>query len=343
MKQIHTLRGLFAACAITLGATSATATNHYILDDGIPNSGLSFGLPADFCWLEWQQTIGTADTITSVQVMTTGTGLAVGHPITVCVWEDPNDDGDPSDGILVGSFTGTVPASPPNGFASYTLSSPAQVHGKFFLGAFCTVLNSESVGLLDYNSGLSGRAYFCYDYAVGQFDPTQLGMYGPSHIETLGAGIHGVYMLRAEGTGDTVYCSGKTNSAGCVPQINGLGTPSASSGSGYLVLGTSELNRKTGFLLYTRAGRANTPFFGGTLCLASPLHRTPAQNSGGSSAPSDCSGVFSFDFNAWVASGVDPALVAGVTVNVQYYSRDPGFAAPNNIGLTNALEFTLQP
>ncbi len=341
--KLHASRSLALSLALVLCGASAAASNQYVLDDGVPNSGLSFGLPADFCWLEWFQTVGTSDTITSVQVMTYGTGLAVGHSITVCVWEDPTDDGDPSDAILVGSRTGTVQASAPNSFVDYALNAPGQVHGKFFVGAFCSVLNSESVGLLDYNSGLSGRAYFCYDYAVGQFDPTQLGNYGPSHIETLGAGIHGVYMLRATGSGDTTYCTGKTNSIGCVPQISSLGTPSATAGSGFFVFGTNELNRKTGLLLYTTAGRASTPFFGGTLCLASPLRRTPQQNSGGSLSGNDCSGVYGFDFNAWIAGGSDPALHAGVTVEAQYYSRDPGFAAPNNIGLTNGLEFTLQP
>lgn len=334
---------ILRSCALLFLGGAALASNQYQYDDGLPNSGLSFGIAADFCWLQWFQTVGTSDTITSVQVMTTGTQLPVGHPITVCVWEDPNDDADPYDAVLVGSFTGTVPAAPPGGFANFTLNAPAQVHGKFFVGAFTTVLNSESVGLLDYNSGLSQRAWFCYDYSVGQFDPTQIGNYSPSHIELLGAGIHGVFMLRATGSGDTVYCTGKTNSHGCVPQITSLGTPSASASSGFFVFGSNELNRKTGLLLYTTAGRASTPFAGGTLCLASPLRRTPQQNSGGTLGGVDCSGVYSFDFNAWIAGGTDPALVAGVTVQAQYYSRDPGFAAPNNVGLTNGLEFTLQP
>jgi hypothetical protein len=68
--------------------------------------------------------------------------------------------------------------------------------------------------------------------------------------------------------------------------------------------------------------------------------RTSIQNSGGSPA---CGGAFSFDFNAYIASGADPALVSGQQVWSQYWSRDPGFAPPDNTNLTDAVEFTIQP
>jgi hypothetical protein len=47
------------------------------------------------------------------------------------------------------------------------------------------------------------------------------------------------------------------------------------------------------------------------------------------------------DFNAWIASGADPALISGVEVWAQFYSRDPGFAPPNNVNLTEALDFVI--
>jgi hypothetical protein len=109
------------------------------------------------------------------------------------------------------------------------------------------------------------------------------------------------------------------------------------------VQATGVLNRKSGFLIYGTTGRQAARFFGGTLCVETPLHRTPAQSSGGSAGGNDCTGVYSFDFNARIASGIDPLLVSGTTVDAQYYSRDPGFSVPNNIALTDALEFTILP
>ena len=140
------------------------------------------------------------------------------------------------------------------------------------------------------------------------------------------------------------YCTAKVNSLGCTPQIGGSGTPSASQGSGFLVTAASLINQKFGLLLYSTAGPAATPFQGGTLCLAAPLKRTPGANTGGSPATvSDCSGALAFDFNQRIASGVDPALVAGARVWCQHYARDPGFPPPGNTSLTAGLEFAIEP
>jgi hypothetical protein len=96
-------------------------------------------------------------------------------------------------------------------------------------------------------------------------------------------------------------------------------------------------------LLYSTSGALAAPFAGGILCLQAPIRRTPPQSSGGSTVGSDCTGVFVFDFNAWIASGADPALVAGVSVWTQYWSRDPGFPPPANASLTDAATFVVWP
>lgn len=135
------------------------------------------------------------------------------------------------------------------------------------------------------------------------------------------------------------YCTAKINSQGCLPQIFASGIPGATHLDAFVIGASNVLNQKTGMLLYSIAGSATTPFQGGTLCIAAPLHRTPAQNSGGFTGPDDCSGSYSFDFNARVQSGVDPALVPGVAVWAQYYSRDP--VDPFGVGLTDAVVFTI--
>ncbi len=48
-------------------------------------------------------------------------------------------------------------------------------------------------------------------------------------------------------------------------------------------------------------------------------------------------------YAAWIAAGSNPALVAGATVWAQYWSRDPGFPAPFNAGLTDAQTFVIWP
>ncbi|MBM3986392.1 MAG: hypothetical protein FJ294_00350 [Planctomycetes bacterium] len=138
------------------------------------------------------------------------------------------------------------------------------------------------------------------------------------------------------------YCTAKTNSQGCLPQIGYTGVPSASSGSGFHITASNVLNRRQGMLRATLAGPSAAPFRGGTNCVLAPAARLAKQESGGTALPAlDCSGGFVVDFNEYIASGANPALVAGATVWVQWWSRDPGFPAPNNFGFTNGLRFTI--
>jgi hypothetical protein len=139
-----------------------------------------------------------------------------------------------------------------------------------------------------------------------------------------------------------VYCSAKVNSQGCVPTMQFHGAPSASLGAGsFTVSASSVLNNQLGRLVYG-GGPASTPFQGGTLCVGPPIVRAPGQMSGGNAPPLDCSGTYSFDMGAWIASGVDPRLVPGATVCAQFWSRD-AHAPIHPIGLTDAVRFTIGP
>ncbi|MCY2961168.1 MAG: choice-of-anchor B family protein [Planctomycetota bacterium] len=142
--------------------------------------------------------------------------------------------------------------------------------------------------------------------------------------------------------GPTTYCVAKVNSQGCAPAIATAGTPSASSAAPFDVACSNVLSAKPGILIYG-AQRAAIPFQGATLCIASPVRRTPIQQSGGNPPPVDCSGTFSFDFNALVRSGSDAGLVPGRRVVAQYWSRDPLDPAGFGSSLSDACEFTIQP
>jgi hypothetical protein len=106
-------------------------------------------------------------------------------------------------------------------------------------------------------------------------------------------------------------------------------------------------NQAPGLLLYGRSGRNATPFGGGTLCVGLQLFRGPAVNSNGSTPPTvNCTGVFQTDMNAFRAGqlGGNPQAflsVPGTVVDCQYWGRDSGFASPNNVQLSNGLEFEI--
>jgi hypothetical protein len=143
-----------------------------------------------------------------------------------------------------------------------------------------------------------------------------------------------------------IYCTAKLNSQGCQPSIGSTGVPSASSSSGFVIRAVSVLNNKSGLLFYGSNGRNALPFQGGTLCVKTPLRRTPAVSSGGNPPPNDCSGIFALDMNAFAAglAGGNPApelLIPGTLIDTQWWGRDPGFGPPNNTTLSDGLEFTV--
>jgi hypothetical protein len=131
----------------------------------------------------------------------------------------------------------------------------------------------------------------------------------------------------------TSTCTAKTDSIGCQPAIGAVGTPSLSGADDFHVTCAQVQNNKAGLLFWGRLP-ASASFGGGTLCITAPVIRTPVQSSGGSPSGANCSGAFDHHFsNAYMQlKGVEP----GSWMQAQYWSRDPGFQAPNNISLSNA-------
>lgn len=159
---------------------------------------------------------------------------------------------------------------------------------------------------------------------------------GAPLADTGGADAGAVYvytLVRAP----VIYCESELNSLGCTPTIGSSGVCSATLATTFDVNAFNVLNNKSGLLFYGFKPR-QTPFQGGHMCIVAPTQRTSAQSSGGATPPtSDCSGAFSYDFNARIQSGVDAQLVAGEEVFAQYWSRDPADSSTTN--LSNALAF----
>ena len=173
----------------------------------------------------------------------------------------------------------------------------------------------------------------------------------------LGLDGHGELLLTTIGTTgavyrivpdvDPTYCTSKTvqlPSGQCTPVIaSQVGIPSFALPTPYVIDASDILNSKAGFFFYGANGPAALPLQGGTLCVAPPVKRTSLQYSGGSPPPAqDCSGTYTFDFNAWIQDGKDPGLVEpGTQVFGQFWFRVP--SAPFGVGFTNAIAFTVGP
>jgi hypothetical protein len=161
---------------------------------------------------------------------------------------------------------------------------------------------------------------------------------------SMGAG----YVLDVQSQGDrpTFYCTAKQDSKGCVPRIYHIGQPSVSAtktGEIHEVGGWELQAKKSGLLAYSTIRGASAPFAGGFLCIEAPIVRTPLTITTEMGLAAPCTGAFSFDFNAWIASGVDPALSAGQSVWMQYFYRDPTGAPGNEVGLSEGLHVVIGP
>lgn len=137
----------------------------------------------------------------------------------------------------------------------------------------------------------------------------------------------------------STYCTAKLNSLGCVPAISHTGALALSGADDFVVRAAQLHNQRAGLLFWGRSAAA-IPYMGGTLCVPSPVVRTPAQNSGGSATGDDCSGAFAFHFsNAYALSrGLQP----GDDIYAQFWSRDDA-SAPYLASFTDALRARLAP
>ena len=146
----------------------------------------------------------------------------------------------------------------------------------------------------------------------------------------------------------TPYCTAKPGLVCGLPVISARGIASATSNGGpgadFTISAGPARSHKSGLLIYTDSGRSAVPFQGGTLCIRTPLRRSPAADSGGAPGPG-CSGTFSLDLNAFNAglAGGNPApflATAGVVVDCQWWGRD---SVSTGSFLSAALEFTVGP
>jgi hypothetical protein len=129
---------------------SARGASHFLpfaiyeLDDGTMEDSVGFGNGSqnfESLWFNQFAVIAGQTSITTVSVNwgTPNFPQSIdGTPVTIAVWSDPNGDGNPSDGVLLGSVAGTVQQNGTDTFIDYTFSPPVDVSAfsSFFVGDF---------------------------------------------------------------------------------------------------------------------------------------------------------------------------------------------------------------
>ena len=137
----------------------------------------------------------------------------------------------------------------------------------------------------------------------------------------------------------SVFGSPSPNSLGCPFEMRARGAASLSGTTTFRIQAAGALNNRPGVLLWS-GSPACVPFAGGALYVGAPRHRVLIPDSGGNAGVQDCSGSFSFDFNALLAGG-STGLAAGQFAFAQYWQRDA--SAPNSSALSAGLRFRIDP
>ena len=188
-------------------------------DDGGSENVLGFLAGGELVWM--QRFGGTASTnVSSIQVAWgsaafPGAGPGNGSPSKVAIWDDPTDDGDPSDAVLIQVVNTTVQNVDTDSFVTVPIT-PVVVNKRFFLGAGLAHASGQFVAPLDQSCPIAGRAWFFgndnatpADYSNVQnnvFPPASFGLSGfPALLMVRGEA------RRARGASGT-RCSGRSSS-----------------------------------------------------------------------------------------------------------------------------------
>jgi hypothetical protein len=201
--------------------------------------------------------------------------------------------------------------------------------------AFQSGFGSDSGAL-----GASGRYYVVFDDGapIRVFD-TSTNTYLPGSIWSPYAS--GGFECGSEWTtaltpapGPRVYCVPSQSSV-CSIRVNFAGSASASAGSGFVITHSRIASGARVQAHISLAGLSTVPFGTVTRCIRAPIFRLPPAVLPAGSA---CSGSYDLDFNAYIASGSNPALVAGQTVWMQLAAHSGG-----PLDLSPGLRFTILP
>lgn len=205
MKKSVTALGVMAMGVSGLAAGAAHGMGGpfvYQLDDGAGNYNIGPSqFDANMTWMNTFQAEPGAERITGVLVSFGGIedddGVAGSDAVTVAVLDDPNDDADATDAVLLGTGTGVWTNAGPNVFLSFDLDQPVVVDGTFFVAVMMDVRQRANPARMDPQGQGAGSLSWMF------FNPEpNLGDLGssPYILRLSDSPFLGAWMIRAEGT-----------------------------------------------------------------------------------------------------------------------------------------------
>jgi hypothetical protein len=174
---------------------------YFMYDDGTSEDAIGWTAGGDAVWMHLFDA-GSGVVIESVSTTFGADGYVNGPPngtpCEVYVWDDPNDDGDPVDAVLLGRGSGVVANTNTNTFNKYFLGEPVVPLGKFFVGCSVYQEAGDEAAAMDYHTPyIDGAAFFtgAYNGSGGVWNPEDLSA---NPIYEMGfIGFPSFFLLRA--------------------------------------------------------------------------------------------------------------------------------------------------
>ena len=200
-----TARTAIATLTIATGVLNAGGIPdpfEYLLDDGAGNFTIGPSqFDANMTWLNTFQAEPGRERITRVRVAFGGIEDNDGVPgsdlVTVAVLNDPNDDADPGDAVLLGTGTGVWTAQAPNTFIDFDLDQPVEVTGTFFVAVMMDVRQRANPARMDPQGQGAGSLSWLFFNPEPNLD--DLGA-SPFILRMSDSPFLGAWMVRAIGT-----------------------------------------------------------------------------------------------------------------------------------------------
>ena len=155
-------------------------------------------------WLNCFDAVAGSEEITSVDVA--WGPMTDGDASTVLVYQDPNNDGDPSDAVLLTTADTTVANAGTDTFTTVPIT-PVTVSGKFFVGVLVRDLGANDAPPAIDTDSSAERSWIVGSYTAGGLDTNNLtnNDIPPWLLDDIG--LPGNFLVRAHGQSpvDTDY------------------------------------------------------------------------------------------------------------------------------------------
>ena len=171
----------------------------YLIDDGSSENAVGLTIGGDVMWLVPFDVIAGAEYIVSISLTwgcaaIPGSGPPNGAPTRVILYEDPNDDGDPSDAVYL-TESPTVVANVDLDIFTVVSITPTLVSGKFFVAA---LYQNQPTGV--FPASLDQTTSAGVAWLVGEDTPGAFDVYTLTNNDHIPWISHpGNWLLRAHG------------------------------------------------------------------------------------------------------------------------------------------------